>query len=433
MPRKKINISFYTLGCRLNQNETELLEQLFDSEKSYQIVKPNYPSHIAVINTCTVTDKSDSDTRKLVNKLVRINPEIKIALIGCQSQTQKDDLSHLPNVRWIIGNERKFHLLSILEKETKNNDPKIITPTISSKNFSLPISTSMHHHTRAHLKIQDGCDCFCSYCEVPYARGHARSRVFSNILEEAKILAQTGHKEIVLTGINLGLYHYKSYKLLDVIEALEQIPSLKRIRISSIEFTTVADSLLKKMSQQSKLCRFLHVPLQSGSDEILKSMNRKYRFKEFYDFIKKANLTIPDVCLGTDIIVGFPGETEKHFLETYSHLKNLPINYFHVFSYSQRRFAKSRFLKNTVDKNEKSARSQILRQLSIAKHDSFLRSLLHRTQHVLFEEKKEALWFGFSDNYVRIAVYSNKFLKNKLLPVVLEKIDNGIMIGKIIL
>ncbi|HNV24359.1 MAG TPA: hypothetical protein PKH98_05660 [Candidatus Omnitrophota bacterium] len=213
------------MGCRLNQNETELLEQLFDSEKSYQIVKPNYPSHIAVINTCTVTDKSDSDTRKLVNKLVRINPEIKIALIGCQSQTQKDDLSHLPNVRWIIGNERKFHLLSILEKETKNNDPKIITPTISSKNFSLPISISMHRRTRAHLKIQDGCDCFCSYCEVPYARGRARSRIFSNLVKEAKILAQTGHKEIVLTGINLGLYHYKSYKLLDVIEALEQIPS----------------------------------------------------------------------------------------------------------------------------------------------------------------------------------------------------------------
>ena len=245
-------------------------------------------------------------------------------------------------------------------------------------------------------------------------------------------MAKAGHKEIVLTGVNLGLYRYKHYKLIDIIEALEDISSLERIRISSIEFRTIADSLIKKMAQKSKLCRFLHVPVQSADNNILKAMNRKYLFKEFHAFIKKTSAAIPHVCLGKDIIVGFPKETNEHFLRTYNNLKDLPIHYFHVFTYSQRKWAKSRFLKNILEKSVLSQRSQLLRELSLQKRDSFWSSLIGTTQDILFEEKKDGLWRGFSDNYVRTAVYSDKCLKNKILPVLLEKKNNGLMIGKLI-
>ncbi|MBF0522957.1 MAG: tRNA (N(6)-L-threonylcarbamoyladenosine(37)-C(2))-methylthiotransferase MtaB [Candidatus Omnitrophica bacterium] len=425
-------ISFYTLGCRLNQSETEILEQIFSASPHYQIKSFDEPCDIYVINTCTVTEKSDLDTRKLVHKISRLNPQAKIALIGCQSQTQKEKLAKFPHVHWVVGNEKKMDLLTILKGQPAEQPVNIITPTILKNDFSLPISDSMHGRTRAHIKIQDGCNFFCSYCEVPYARGRARSRVFDNILKEADSLVKAGHKEIIITGINAGTYHQNNYKFIDVINALEQISGLERIRISSIEFTTIPEEILRKMAAQSKLCRFLHVPLQSGADPILKSMNRKYTFKEYNSFLQKAYAMVPGICLGTDIIVGFPGETDKYFIQTADRLKKLPIHYLHVFSYSKRPFAKSRLLSGENPLSTIQKRSQILRELSKEKRATFHHSLIGSTQNVLFEQKKGDYWFGFTDNYVRVKVSSNLQLSNQILPVKLEKEFDQIILGKLL-
>ena len=250
---KKHTLTLYTLGCRLNQAETATLENELANAEQFSLVGPKTPADIAVINTCTVTANGDADTRKLVNRLIRLNPAVKIALIGCQAQVQKETLAALPNVRWVIGNARKMELPKILAKDTAAKAPQIIVPRIERAAFRMPGAAIDRRHTRANLKIQDGCDFFCSYCEIPFARGRSRSRVFSDILREARQLALAGHKELVLTGINIGMYKYQGHKLLDVISALEEIPQLERLRLSSIEPSTLELPILKKMLRMMML------------------------------------------------------------------------------------------------------------------------------------------------------------------------------------
>ncbi|MBZ0167364.1 MAG: MiaB/RimO family radical SAM methylthiotransferase, partial [Candidatus Omnitrophica bacterium] len=281
-------IAFYTLGCRLNQSETAVIETTF-AQEGYRIVPFEEPADIVVINTCTVTENGDSDTRRLVNKVGRINPWAKIALVGCQAQIQKEQLLNLPNVQWVVGNQRKMDLTEIVRDFKQQNQPQVITPTISREPFVMPVAGLQEHRTRANIKIQDGCDFFCSFCEIPYARGRARSRVFSDILLEAQALVAAGYRELVVTGINVGTYFYQSYQFMDVIKALEAIPQLQRIRISSIEPTTIPVELFRRMNKQSKLCRHLHIPLQSGSNRVLTEMKRKYLREEFAAFIQTVH------------------------------------------------------------------------------------------------------------------------------------------------
>ncbi|MBL8014048.1 MAG: tRNA (N(6)-L-threonylcarbamoyladenosine(37)-C(2))-methylthiotransferase MtaB, partial [Candidatus Omnitrophica bacterium] len=228
------SIAFHTLGCRLNQSETASLENSFEG-RGYTVVSHNQESDIAVINTCTVTENGDADTRRLVNRIVRKNPRVRIALVGCQAQVQKEKLTQLPNVRWVVGNQRKMDLADVLAEMPHPATAQVVAPTIERKPFVIPIAGVDRSHTRANLKIQDGCDFFCSFCEIPYARGRARSRVFDDILTEGNALAEAGHQEIILTGINIGTYQYQDKNLMDVIRSLEQIEKIKRIRISSIE------------------------------------------------------------------------------------------------------------------------------------------------------------------------------------------------------
>jgi len=433
----KNRVSFYTLGCRLNQSETAVLERSFEV-KGYRVVGFDEPADIVVVNTCTVTENGDADTRRIVNKINRINPKARIALIGCQAQTQKEKLLDLPNVHFVVGNARKMDLVEILFEMSKQPDRvgrgTVITPTIPRDAFTIPIAGIDRHHTRANIKIQDGCDFFCSFCEIPYARGRARSRVFEDILLEARALAAAGHKELVLTGINLGTYNHEGKTIVDVIDSLESIAELKRIRISSIEPTTIPWEIIHKMNVEAQnseplLCRYLHIPLQSGSNHVLQLMQRKYTVEEYSNFINQIYQSVPQVGLGTDVIVGFPGETDADFQQTYELLRELPLAYFHVFSYSQRTMAKSQNLPDAVPAKIIAQRSETLRQLSVRKRILFLQSLIGTKQHVLIEEHKNGFWFGKTDHFAAIKIRSNKNLSNQIIAVELKTIDGQTIIG----
>ncbi|OGX27094.1 MAG: tRNA (N(6)-L-threonylcarbamoyladenosine(37)-C(2))-methylthiotransferase MtaB [Omnitrophica WOR_2 bacterium RIFCSPHIGHO2_02_FULL_48_11] len=424
----KKRISFYTFGCRLNQAETAVIKNSFQAG-NYQVVDFAEPADVVVVNTCTVTENGDADTRKLVSKINRLNPRARIALIGCQAQIQKEKLAKLANVYWIVGNAKKFDLAEILQELDSVSTPQVIAPAIPREAFTIPVAGIDTDHTRANIKIQDGCDFFCSFCEIPYARGRARSREFQNILEEARLLAAAGHREIVLTGINLGTYANAEKNILQVIEELEKIEQLDRIRISSIEPTTIPRELIQRMAGPSKLCRYLHIPLQSGEDQILKRMARKYTVKEFTDFMEYAKQTVPEICIGTDVIVGFPGETDEHFAATCELLRILPLDYFHVFSYSKRSLAQSRSLTGTVPQKIIERRSQILRELSQRKRRVFYETQLGTTQNVLFENQKNSYWFGLTDHYIRVKVRSPENLTNQLRTTRFERIDGQTVLG----
>jgi len=424
-------ISFYTFGCRLNQSETASIQNAFE-HSGYKLVGFDQPSDIVVINTCTVTEGGDADTRHLVHKVNRQNPAARIALVGCQAQIQKEQLADLPNVRWIVGNGRKMDLVSVFNEYPKPETAQLVTPSIEREPFTLAVASVDHDHTRANIKIQDGCDFFCSFCEIPYARGRARSRVFEDIFKEATALVAAGHKELILTGINIGTYSYQDKTLMDVIKAMNALEGLERVRISSIEPTTIARDIFTYMSAGHKLCRYLHIPLQSGDDEILQEMKRKYTVDEFSDFVRQAQVQVPQICIGTDVIVGFPGETDAHFERTTELLRELPIHYFHVFSYSPRHMAKSRLME-TLPVEMIQWRSQILRDLSQRKRRLFQESLLGTIQTVLFENPKGDGWQnGLTDHYVRVKIKDSRNLFNEILPVRFKSIDGQVVVGELV-
>ncbi len=421
-------VSFHTFGCRLNQAETASISNSF-ARRGYAISDRSESSDVAVINTCTVTANGDQDTRKLVNRIARTSPNTKIALIGCQAQLQAEKLAALPNVQWVVGNARKMDLVSIIDEGVHSPDARTIVDPISAKSFTIANDGIDSRHTRANLKIQDGCDFHCFFCVIPYARGRARSREFWDLIREAKNLAAAGHKEIVLTGVNIGTYEHDGKQFLDIVDELEGVNGLARVRISSIEPTTIPDALFARMGR-TNLCRFLHVPLQSGSDELLFKMNRRYTVADYREFINEAFKSVPEVCLGTDVIVGYPGETDTHFEETLDLLTELPLNYFHVFSYSEREDAKSKLFDGQVSPVEIKRRSRVLRELSHRKRQRYMERFLGTTVSVLFEQKKTE-WTGVTDNFIRVRVKSDSNLKNEVVPVRLEKVDGGEMTGTI--
>lgn len=424
-----MRVSFYTIGCRLNQAETAIIEQSFRQD-GYDVVDFSDPADVVVINTCTVTEKGDADTRRVVNKALRTNEASKIALIGCQAQTQQGDLFKMPNIQWIVGNERKMELADIVS-DSFDADPQLITPVVQRNNFTIPVAGIDRRHTRANLKIQDGCNFFCTFCEIPYARGRARSRVFDDILKEAHELVAAGHREVVLTGVNIGTFQFEDKKLIDVVDELTKVDGLDRIRISSVEGTTIRPELFERMVNGTKLCRHLHISIQSATDEMLSAMNRNYTVNEYRSLLDGAFQSVPGICLGTDVIVGFPGETDDLFRETFRHLREMPFAYFHVFSYSERGHAKSRKLGDKVPQEKIDERSEILRDLSNRKRRIFFEANIGATHNVLFEQKKNGFWTGLTDSYIRVKVKSDLNLKNKLLPVVLEDIDHLTMTGRL--
>lgn len=424
------SISFYTQGCRLNQSETATLEQQCRAD-GFKVSSFKEGAEIVVINTCTVTENGDADTRRLVNKIHRQHPASKVALIGCQAQILKEKLSDLPNVSWIIGNQDKMALPNILLQNKAPLTPYIHTPKITKDTFSQQTPGIDNKHTRANIKIQDGCNFYCAFCIIPFARGPARSRDYHDIIREAQLLSEAGHKEIVLTGINLGTYLHEMRTITDVLKGLEKVPGLERIRISSIEPTTIPMSVINRIGQQeSTICRHLHVPLQAGSETILKAMNRHYTINEFKQFMDSALIAIPDCSFGTDIIVGFPGETNSLFDEAVDFVKQQAFSYLHVFSYSERTMARSRKMEGKIAAGEVKRRSQVMRDLSSQKQSAFYSSFIGKTVNVLFEQLKNGYWTGLTDNYIKVHVKSKSELKNQILPVKLQQLKNGALIGE---
>ena len=424
-------VSFHTFGCRLNQAETASIRSSFRNQ-GYQIVNDNVSSDVVVINTCTVTKHGDTDTRKLVNRIAKENPDAQIALIGCQAQVQAETLSQMQNVRWVVGNARKMELRSIMDNDSSTTGASIFAEAIPKGNFKVEYSSIDQSTTRANLKIQDGCDFFCFFCVIPYARGRARSREFHDLVREAKNLVSTGFKEIVLTGVNIGTYKHGDREFIDIVSTLEQIEGLERLRISSIEPTTIPHEILDKMHPTSVLCRHLHIPIQSGSDDVLFKMNRRYSIGEYTSFISEALKKVKNICIGTDIIVGYPGESSDLFDQTVDVVKTLEFAYLHVFSYSERESAKSKKFSNQISENIIRNRSRVLRKLSDQKRKAFMEKFIDTTQFVLIETKKTNLWTGLTDNFIRVKIPSDLNLHNEFVPVRIKRIDGREVIGDLI-
>jgi threonylcarbamoyladenosine tRNA methylthiotransferase MtaB len=425
MPRA----SLHTIGCRLNQAETALLGDQLRS-RGYDLVEFGRPADLVVLNTCSVTDNAESDCRHLIRKIRRAAPDAFVAVTGCYAQTGADVLQQMEGIDLIVGTQYKMDLPRYLTSLERRPAPEVLhTRTVSRDDFTIE-GVGDYESTRANLKVQDGCNFMCSFCIIPFSRGHERSRRPDDLLREAEGLVARGHRELVVTGVNVGRYHCEGRSLDDVIVMLEDIPGLDRIRISSIEPTTISDKLLERMAGPSKLCRYLHVPLQSGDDGILEAMNRRYQAREYAAFIEKAVRTVPDLGLGTDLMVGFPGETDAAFANTSALAADLPFSYFHVFSYSPRPGTAALKLPDAVPAGTIKARSEELCALSRAKRLAFYHRHVGRTVSVLFETRNQSgLFTGLTDNYIRVGVPAEADLSNQLRPVRLTGAMDGLALG----
>lgn len=423
--------SFFTLGCRLNQTETAIMAKGL-ADKGYKIIEDQNTADLCIINTCTVTNQSNSKCRKKIRSIQRKNPSAKIAVVGCFSQIASQQIADIGGVHLVLGNNEKLKIHEYLGELSDNTDPIIKVSKLSKEPFTIESLGQHLTTTRANLKIQDGCDFICSFCVIPSARGRSRARQPENIRDELKLLENSGVKEIVLTGVNIGTYLYEQTCFIDLLPIFEEYPGIKRIRISSIEPTTIGTEIFDWMANDSKLLPYLHLPLQTASDEILKKMRRRYTFEEYLDYIIQAKKQVPDICIGSDVIVGFPGETDEIFGETFTALKNAPIDYFHVFPYAERAGTSSEKLLPKVTPTDIQRRTNVLRKLSEEKREAFSRKFTNRAMQVLFEtEETSGVWQGYSENYIRISVKSNNPLKNELRTVVIEDVKDGQTFGSI--
>jgi len=424
--------SLQTIGCRLNQAETALLADRLRQD-GYDLVEPGHRTDLLVLNTCSVTDHAESDCRYVVRRTLQQSPHAFVAVTGCYAQTGAEALSLMPGIDLIVGTQFKMSLPNLLpppQALRKRPAPHLMhSRTIDRDDFVLS-GAGDYDSKRANLKIQDGCNFMCSFCLIPFARGHERSRQMDDTLREATALTDRGHRELVLTGVNLGRYAQDGRTLLDLIRRLEQIPSLDRLRISSIEPTTVSDDLLEHMATSPKLCRHLHLPLQSGDDGILQAMNRRYRVRDYAAFVEKARGLMPDIGLGTDVMVGFPGEGEREFSNTLALLSDLPLAYIHVFSFSPRPGTAAAGLPGQVDPAIIRTRSKALAELARAKRLAFDQAYVGRTVRVLFETPNdEGLWNGLTHNYIRVGTRSERDLTNQFMPVEITGVMDGLAVG----
>jgi threonylcarbamoyladenosine tRNA methylthiotransferase MtaB len=412
--------SLHTLGCRLNQAETAVLEARLRHD-GYRVVGFGEPTDLLVVNTCSVTEDAERACRYVIRKTLRHSPGAFVAVTGCYAQTGVQELRTIPGIDLIVGNQFKWELPSFLpapQALKKQPDPEVLhTRTIDREDFSLP-EFGEPDSTRALLKIQDGCNVMCSFCLIPFARGHERSRLQNDVIREAETLVARGYREIVLTGVNVGQYRQNELDLVGLIAQLEEIEGLDRIRVSSIEPTTITSAFLDHMAFSSKLCPYLHVPLQSGDDAILSSMNRPYNAKEFVHLIQRAIAKIPHLGLGTDLMVGFPGETEEAFEHTLRIAHELPFSYFHVFTYSQRPGTAAVRLPDKVPIAVARERAKTLAQLSRLKRLAFAERYIGATVPVLFESgEMDGYRLGVTANFLKVGVPSNIDLTNHLKDV----------------
>ncbi|WGS83009.1 MAG: tRNA (N(6)-L-threonylcarbamoyladenosine(37)-C(2))-methylthiotransferase MtaB [Candidatus Karelsulcia muelleri] len=424
---KKIKVAFYTLGCKLNFTETDTIINKF-LIKGYEYVKYISFADIYIINTCSVTNNAEKKLKKLVKIALKNNVNAFIVAIGCYSQVNPKKISLINGIDLIIGAKKKFKIINYLENLSKKKTAKIYYSDIKKSDLYFP-SYSKLNRTRSFLKIQDGCDYKCSYCTIPKARGTSKSDDITNIIKYAKNVIKKGIKEIVLTGVNIGDFG-KNLKpksnFLELMKAMDSFfyKKIIRIRISSIEPNLLNDDLINFILKSKIFVHHFHIPLQSGSDEILNKMKRRYSSNFFEKKIIKIKNLMPNACIGSDVIVGFPGEQEKNFIETYLFLSKLDISYFHVFSYSERINTEAIYMKNSIPQKIRYKRSKILRILSKRKKYNFYYKNINKKKKVLFEKKnKSGYIYGYTDNFIRTKTTWKSFLINQIKKVTLLNID----------
>ena len=422
--------ALHTLGCRLNQSETQALaEQL--TAQGYDLVPFGEDADLGIINTCTVTHEADAKSRQMIRGFIRRNPNAYTAVVGCYAQMGHAALRTIPGIDLIVGNQEKMNLLHYVA-EGKNDAPIVVRDRIVRDDFTLDFPEEQAIRRRANLKVQDGCDFMCSFCIIPFARGRARSRALPNVLDEARSLVARGARELVLTGVNIGTYGWNDRDILAVVDALDGIEGLDRIRISSIEPTTIPEALFERMADPAHaLVPYLHIPLQSGSDAVLSRMKRRYTRAEFEGFIAKAAAAVPDLGIGTDVLVGMPGETDADFEETCAVLTDGPIAYAHVFKYSEREGTPAVKYPDKVPADTMQRRSARVRAISERKRQVFARARVGQEVEVLFEHAEQGFWSGYTGNYIRVAARSNEDLTNRLATVRVAEVIGDIAYGEL--
>ena len=422
-------VAFYTLGCKLNFAETSTIARSFE-EDGYIRVDFDDPADIYVINTCSVTENADKQFKQIVRKALKTNPKAFLAAVGCYAQLKPEELASVDGVDLVLGAKEKFNITQYIDDLTKNNEGIVHSCEISETDFYVG-SYSIGDRTRAFLKVQDGCDYKCAYCTIPMARGISRSDTIENILSNAKKISDKGIKEIVLTGVNIGDYgkgefgnKKHEHTFLELVQALDKVEGIERLRISSIEPNLIKDETIDFIAQSKSFVPHFHIPLQSGSNEILKKMKRRYLRELYVSRVAKIREVMPDACIGVDVIVGFPGETDEHFLETYHFLNELDISYLHVFTYSERDNTEAVLMDGVVPDAVRAKRSKMLRGLSAKKRNAFYESQLGKEKTVLFEsDNKQGYIHGFTENYVKVKAPWDPALVNTLHKVKLTKID----------
>ena len=422
-------VAFYTLGCKLNFAETSTIARSFE-EDGYIRVDFDDPADIYVINTCSVTENADKQFKQIVRKALKTNPKAFLAAVGCYAQLKPEELASVDGVDLVLGAKEKFNITQYIDDLTKNNEGVVHSCEIAETDFYVG-SYSIGDRTRTFLKVQDGCDYKCTYCTIPMARGISRSDTIENILSNAKKISDKGIKEIVLTGVNIGDYgkgefgnKKHEHTFLELVQALDKVEGIERLRISSIEPNLIKDETIDFIAQSNSFVPHFHIPLQSGSNEILKKMKRRYLRELYLSRVAKIREVMPDACIGVDVIVGFPGETDELFLETYYFLNDLDISYLHVFTYSERDNTEAVLMDGVVPDEVRAKRSKMLRGLSAKKRNAFYESQLGKEKTVLFEsDNKQGYIHGFTENYVKVKAPWDPALVNTLHKVKLTKID----------
>lgn len=418
----------------MNQYETNAMIQKF-KEAEYEIVDFEEKADIYVINTCTVTNISDKKSRQILRRGKHLNKDALVVAVGCYVQVAREDVEKIEEIDLALGTNEKNDIVSKVEEYIKNNRKNAIASDVMHQDNFLDFGTITYtEKTRAVIKIQDGCDRFCSYCIIPYARGRVRSRKIESIVKEIKEIVQKGIKEVVITGIHIASYG-KDFKngtsLIDLLEKINKIEGLKRIRLGSLEPTLITEEFVKRLTKLDKICNHFHLSLQSGCDETLKRMNRRYTIKEFEECVNLLRKEYNDVALTTDIIVGFPGETEEEFSKTYNFLQKIRFYQMHVFKYSPRRGTKAAEMENQVSGEEKEKRSNILIELSNKNEKEFKEKFIGRTLEVLFEDEENHKIVGHTSNYLKVGVDLGKDLENELVQVKIECMNQEMLLGRV--
>ncbi len=428
-------VAFITLGCKVNQYETNAMTQKF-MEKGYKVVEYTKKADIYIINTCTVTNMSDRKSRQMLRRAKDLNPHAIIVACGCYVQVAKKELKAIKDIDLILGNNEKKEIVKYIEKYINSRQKEKIQKTedvMQTREFIDFGNVIYNEKTRAVIKVQDGCDRFCSYCIIPYARGRVRSRKPENVISEVKNIAKKGIKEVIITGIHIASYgkdFKKKFELIDLLEEINKIEGIERIRLGSIEPLLITKEFISRLVKLKKVCHHFHLSLQSGCDETLKRMNRRYTIKQFKKIVELIREHYEDVILTTDIIVGFPGETEEEFNKTYMFLKEIKFYKMHVFKYSPRKGTKAAVMKAQIDGNIKEIRSQELIKLSDKNQKEYNESYIGKEVEVLFEEKKDGVYKGHTENYILVQlpekdILSKEKIENKIIKVKCEYVENN--------